>query len=203
MTFKKAFFLLTAVLGFALTQTTHAQSHGKASYYGKRAHGARMSDGTRYHKDSLTCAHKTLPFGTLLKVTNKANGKEVIVRVADRGPFVRGRVVDVSMAAAKQLGMVSSGVAHVMVEPVGHVDDPFINDRPTEMLAETGHGLPEPRYVDPATGESYTMAEWRERGNQERQRQLAEARRKNKPRYRILGTKLTAKAIKAPAARKK
>lgn len=73
----------------------HAQyvQRGKATYYSKRATGARTSSGERVHHDSLTCAHRTYPFGTKLKVTNPANGKSVIVKVTDRGPFARGRIM--------------------------------------------------------------------------------------------------------------
>lgn len=174
--------------------TATAQTHGKASYYGNGVHGHRTSDGSRYHKDSLTCAHRTLPFGTLLKVTNKNNGREVVVRVTDRGPFVKGRVVDLSMAAAKQLDMVSAGVAPVVVETVGHVNDKkqYAQAKQDEQKSDNRYALPEPRYIDPATGKSYTMTEWKERGEQIRQRNMAEMKRKAKPHYRILGTKLTA-----------
>ena len=94
------------------------QQTGKASFYSKRATGARTSNGERLHHDSLTCAHKTHPFGTLLKVTNPSNGKEVVVRVTDRGPFKRGRIIDLSWGAAKELGMLTQGVAMVKVEVV-------------------------------------------------------------------------------------
>ncbi len=66
----------------------------------------------------LTAAHRSLPFGTKVKVTNKRNGKSVIVRINDRGPFIRGRVIDVSKAAASNIGMVSSGTAHVCYQVV-------------------------------------------------------------------------------------
>lgn len=77
-----------------------------------------MSNGERYDRNAFTCAHRTLPFGTRLKITNPRNGKSVIVRVTDRGPFVRGRVVDLSYAAARELGTLASGVAYVKVELV-------------------------------------------------------------------------------------
>lgn len=77
-----------------------------------------MSNGERYDRNAFTCAHRTLPFGTRLKITNPRNGKSVIVRVTDRGPFVRGRVVDLSYAAARELGTLTSGVAYVKVELV-------------------------------------------------------------------------------------
>ena len=77
-----------------------------------------MSNGERYDRNAFTCAHRTLPFGTRLRITNPRNGKSVIVRVTDRGPFVRGRVVDLSYAAARELGTLASGVAYVKVELV-------------------------------------------------------------------------------------
>lgn len=104
------------------------QQTGKASFYSKRATGARTSNGERLHHDSLTCAHKTHPFGTLLKVTNPSNGKEVVVRVTDRGPFKRGRIIDLSWGAAKELGMLSQGVAMVKVEVVEKLHVPYKPD---------------------------------------------------------------------------
>ena len=100
------------------TLTIQAQSDGKASYYSNGLHGRKMSNGERYDCNAFTCAHRTLPFGTRLKITNPRNGKSVIVRVTDRGPFVRGRVVDLSYAAARELGTLASGVAYVKVELV-------------------------------------------------------------------------------------
>lgn len=89
---------------------------GKASYYAKKLSGRQTASGERLHHDSLTCAHRTYPFGTMLKVTNPANGKEVIVRVTDRGPYVKGRIIDLSVRAARELGIISQGIAPVIVE---------------------------------------------------------------------------------------
>ncbi len=86
-----------------------------ASYYGKGFHGRRTASGEVYNQYAMTCAHKTLPFQTLLKVTNPRNGKNVIVRVTDRGPFKRGRDLDLSYGAAKEIGMIASGVMKVEV----------------------------------------------------------------------------------------
>lgn len=111
-----------------------AQQRGKASFYSKRATGARTSSGERLHHDSLTCAHKTYPFGTLLRVKNPANGKEVIVRVTDRGPHSRGRIIDLSWGAARELGIINQGIALVEVEVLrkgGTV--PYRDDSPIEM----------------------------------------------------------------------
>lgn len=174
------------------------QQHGKASYYSNSLHGHRTSDGSRYHKDSLTCAHRTLPFGTLLKITNKKNGKEVIVKVTDRGPYCTGRVVDLSMAAARELGMVASGVAAVQVEKVGFSGkDGDIDDINRSYL------LPETRYLDPATGKYYSMQEWKKRADAQHKKLLAEQRKQKQPHYRILSTKLTAKNATKTSSYKK
>lgn len=90
---------------------------GKASYYGGRFHGRKTASGERFNKHRLTAAHRTLPFGTRIRVTNLANGREVVVRINDRGPFGRrGRVLDLSEAAAKKLDMIRRGVALVQIE---------------------------------------------------------------------------------------
>lgn len=89
---------------------------GKASFYAKKFSGRKTASGERLHHDSLTCAHRTYPFGTQLKVTNPANGKTVIVRVTDRGPYVKGRIIDLSVRAAREIGIISQGIAPVIVE---------------------------------------------------------------------------------------
>jgi len=101
-----------------LTSSVNAQGvqEGKASFYSKKFSGRKTASGERLHHDSLTCAHRTYPFGTLLKVTNPANGQSVIVRVTDRGPYVKGRIIDLSVRAAKELGIISQGIAPVIVE---------------------------------------------------------------------------------------
>ena len=82
---------------------------GVASYYGRRFHGRRTANGERFNMNAMTAAHKTLPFGTKVRVTNPRSGKSVIVRINDRGPFVRGREIDVSRRAAIELGLVQRG----------------------------------------------------------------------------------------------
>jgi rare lipoprotein A len=91
---------------------------GIASFYGRRFHGATTASGARYDMHALSCAHPSAPFGARLRVTDLETGRSVVVTVNDRGPFVRGRVVDVSLAAARLLGMVERGVARVRVERV-------------------------------------------------------------------------------------
>lgn len=92
---------------------------GIASYYAARFQGRPTASGERFDNGRLTAAHRTLPFGTRVRVTNLDNGRSVTVRVNDRGPFVKGRIIDLSVAAAKRLDMLRAGVARVRVEPVG------------------------------------------------------------------------------------
>ena len=99
---------------------------GKASFYAKSLSGRKTASGERLHSDSLTCAHRSYPFGTRLKVYNPANGRSVIVRVTDRGPFVRGRIIDLSWRAAKDLGIISQGVAVVTVQRASDIIVPFL-----------------------------------------------------------------------------
>jgi rare lipoprotein A len=89
---------------------------GIGSYYGNGHHGKRTASGERFNQGAMTAAHRTAAFGTNLRVTNLANGRSVVVRVNDRGPFVRGRVVDISSSAARQIGMQGRGLARVRVE---------------------------------------------------------------------------------------
>jgi rare lipoprotein A len=93
----------------------HPASSGVASFYSE---GQETANGEQFNPNELTAAHPTLPFGTRLRVTNVSTGRSVTVRVNDRGPFVHGRVVDVSYSAARQLGMLHAGVANVKLDVV-------------------------------------------------------------------------------------
>ncbi|SBV34897.1 Rare lipoprotein A [uncultured Sphingopyxis sp.] len=86
---------------------------GMASYYGNELAGNRTANGERFDPGQLTAAHRTLPFGSMVRVTNMSNGDSVIVRINDRGPFAHGRVIDISQAAAREIGMHRSGTARV------------------------------------------------------------------------------------------
>ena len=94
---------------------------GLASWYGPQFHGKLTSSREVFNMYDLTAAHRTLPFGTKVIVTNLKNGKSVIVKINDRGPFVRGRIIDLSYAAAKMLDMVAQGVVPVRIEVLGQV----------------------------------------------------------------------------------
>jgi rare lipoprotein A len=93
---------------------------GVASWYGKDFHGKKTSNGETYDMHAMTAAHKTLPLGVFVKVRNKENGQETIVRVNDRGPFVKNRVIDLSYSAAKTLGVDVKGTAPVRIEALGY-----------------------------------------------------------------------------------
>ena len=191
-------FLLTVISLFLFAGAEiMAQTVGDATYYGNKFHGRRTSDGSRYHKDSLTCAHRTLPFGTYLKVRNPKNGQEVVVKVTDRGPFRKGAIVDLSYAAAKEIGIVQAGVARVEVMEVAAPSG--------ENGGMGGSLLPELQLLDPVTGKYYTASEWAERGEKDRARAKVDGAKafrtrylsqtqKEQPRWRVLNDKMTAKA---------
>ena len=117
--------LASLVLLVVFMSTTTAQSFkqsGIASYYADKFVGRTTANGEKYKHNKLTAAHKTLPFGTMVKVKNLENGKEVVVRVNDRGPFVTGRIIDLSKSAAEKLDFVQKGIVRVEITTVGSAD---------------------------------------------------------------------------------
>jgi rare lipoprotein A len=120
-------FVIAGVVGIGVipgTSKSHASDtvrvaqsvSGPASWYGGKFHGRRTANGERFNKNELTAAHRSLPFGTRVRVTNQRNGRSVVVRINDRGPFVGNRVIDLSRAAAEAVGMLRSGVAPVQLD---------------------------------------------------------------------------------------
>lgn len=95
------------------------KERGMASWYGEDFHGRVTANGEIYDMEALTAAHRTLPFGTEVRVTNAENGRQIHVRINDRGPYLYGRMLDLSLAAARELGMVENGVAAVQIEVMG------------------------------------------------------------------------------------
>lgn len=89
---------------------------GKASYYAHKFHGRKTANGETFNMYAMTAAHRTLPFGTVVRVTNRANGRQVLVRINDRGPFIDGRIIDLSLGAAQRLDMIEAGVVPVKIE---------------------------------------------------------------------------------------
>ncbi len=103
-------------------QPVGAHIRGKASFYSEDFHGRKTSNGETFDMHALTCAHRTLPFNTWLDVKNIANGRTVVVRVNDRGPFVGDRIIDISLGAARELRMVETGVQEVDITIIGYAD---------------------------------------------------------------------------------
>ncbi len=114
--------ILTALMlltGCSSATTKKGESFkGKASWYGKGFQGKLTASGERYDMNKYTAAHKKLAFGTLVRVTNLSNGKSVVVKINDRGPYVRGRVIDLSKKSFSKIASIHSGVIHVKVEVI-------------------------------------------------------------------------------------
>ena len=153
MILKNKIITVVTTIAMLISFTAQAQTEsGKASFYSKKSSGRRTASGERLHHDSLTCAHRTYPFGTLLLVTNPENGKHVIVKVTDRGPYVKGRVIDLSMRAAKELGIMAKGIAPVLVEEFNPSIIPFkpaeIFSKPELDLSTTDEDASKPIWIE-------------------------------------------------------
>ncbi|WP_372831268.1 septal ring lytic transglycosylase RlpA family protein [Pontibacterium sp.] len=128
--FGKRYYILDSAQGY--------KQRGGASWYGKKFHGHATSNGEKYDMYAMTAAHKSLPIPTYVRVTNLKNGRQVIVRVNDRGPFHQGRIIDLSYAAASKLDMLRSGTAQVEVEAI----DPRSWQRSSSVIAAAPPVLP-------------------------------------------------------------
>lgn len=134
---KKIFLLVFLfVSSFYVFAAKVYKSSATASYYGKDFHGKKTSNGEVFNMNDLTCAHKSLPFDTILRVTNLSNGKTAKVRVNDRGPFVVGREIDLSTAAAKKLDMMNTGTAKVKIEILKMGPDTALSRQTAEKARE-------------------------------------------------------------------
>jgi rare lipoprotein A len=120
---KKALFLFSIIIFSSLLSAAQTE-RGKASYYADKFNGRKTANGEIFSNKEFTAAHRSLPFNTKVKVTNLDNGKTTIVRINDRGPFVKGRIIDVSRAAAIELNMLVAGVARVEIEVIKQETDP-------------------------------------------------------------------------------
>lgn len=118
---------------------------GRASWYGKAFHGRATTSGERYDMHEMTAAHKTLPIPSYVKVRNLDNGREVVVRINDRGPFHGDRIIDLSYAAAEKLGYVKRGIAHVQIEQIIPKAKKTPQKPSTEILAQFDN-LPEAQH---------------------------------------------------------
>ena len=131
-------FIIFVLTAFCITMNAQAETvfqQGKASYYGKAHHGKKTASGKRFNMHAMTAAHRSLPFGTQLKVTSKDTGKSVIVTINDRGPYAGGRILDLSQEAARQLGMIKQGVGVVTLEKM-KVKPDSVRRSSTERIEE-------------------------------------------------------------------
>lgn len=137
-TMKKIRLLLSCVMFVLSCTCMHPQSmiKGNASYYSDMLHGRKMSNGERYDRDSMTCAHLKFPFGTLLRVRNPFNNKEVVVEVTDRGPYSRRFVLDLSRAAARKLGILRAGFMPVEISIYVPDKVPFLLQAKEDRMPE-------------------------------------------------------------------
>lgn len=108
--------LFSSVLLLSSSCSPKLSQTGKASYYAKKFNGRRTASGEKFRSSKRTAAHRTLPFGTKVKVTNLKNGRSVKVKINDRGPFVAGRIIDLSRKAARKIGILDEGVGSVRIE---------------------------------------------------------------------------------------
>src|SRR5215510_12458534 len=134
---------------FVASRPAHSQpgQPAIASWYGPGFHGSPTASGEIYNQNALTAAHPTLPLGTPVEVTNLATGKSVRVRITDRGPFVRGRAIDLSHGAAQKLGMVNAGLSQVRIKPL---TGSRLGDRRSALSRPQPRLLRRPRQVNPA-----------------------------------------------------
>ena len=131
-------FIIFVLTAFCITMNAQAETvfqQGKASDYGKAHHGKKTASGKRFNMHAMTAAHRSLPFGTQLKVTSKDTGKSVIVTINDRGPYAGGRILDLSQEAARQLGMIKQGVGVVTLEKM-NVKQDSVRRSSTERIEE-------------------------------------------------------------------
>ena len=131
-------FIIFVLTAFCITMNAQAETvfqQGKASYYGKAHHGKKTASGKRFNMHAMTAAHRSLPFGTQLKVTSKDTGKSVIVTINDRGPYAGGRILDLSQEAARQLGVIKQGVSVVTLEKI-NVKQDSVRRSSTERIEE-------------------------------------------------------------------
>lgn len=155
----KGFILIASIL--ICHQAAYSQAEtGLASWYGPGLEANKTAGGERFNMDDLTAAHPSLPFNTHVKVTNLKNKKSVVVRINDRGPFIKKRIIDVSMEAARQLDIIHSGVTKVSVEVVNsEIAENIRFDSSIKSISKKSIGVPF-RVTRPLYKEAFAVSEW-------------------------------------------
>lgn len=164
--------IIFSIILMCLPTPADAQQKGKATFYTRKWDGRKTASGERLYNDSLVCAHKTHKFGTLLLVKNPANGKECVVKVIDRGPYVKGRIIDLSIRAARELGILTQGVAMVEVsvyhKPTEIPYEPEPMEIPEIEIETTNPGtgiIPQWQEEQPSRTDSVSIQQKREKGH--------------------------------------
>ncbi|MDK2792239.1 MAG: rare lipoprotein [Deferribacteres bacterium] len=119
-------YIIRGIKYYPLKSVKEFEQYGLASWYGKEEHGKLTATGEKFDMFDLTAAHKTLPLGSMVLVKNLENGKEVVVRINDRGPFVKGRIIDLSYKGAEELGFAGKGLAKVKIELLSENPDTYV-----------------------------------------------------------------------------
>jgi len=164
---KTVFFISLLILTAAITalpltaESEIIKLEANASYYGEEFNGRPTSSGEIFDMNAMTAAHKTLPFGTMLEVTNLANGKKVVVRVNDRGPFVPDRELDISKGAAKALDMLATGTARVSIRKIDGIDAAAANASTTATVTAANPATNAATPITATPAASSVTSQWR------------------------------------------
>lgn len=150
-------YMIAGEMYYPLESGDGFMEEGVASWYGPGFHGQKTANGEVYNQKAMTAAHKTLPIPTLVSVKNLENGKEAIVRINDRGPFSKGRIIDLSEAAAHKVGMVDKGTARVKITVLSESSDCYVADGKEVKIDEGDFAVQIAAFIDPANAEDLVM----------------------------------------------
>ncbi len=190
MKLRTLFILVSFCSAMLMSAQQDYRATGIASYYGKALHGRKTSSGERFDMYKMTCAHRTLPFGTILNVRDIKTGRSVQVRVTDRGPFGRGRIVDLSLAAARELGIESRGIAQVEVT----ISQPEKKEEEAPLRMPNTERRHELQLFDPITGDYYAVSDWN--NIEKHPEREAELQRRAQNHWHVLQNKMSAAVLK-------
>ena len=190
MKLRTLFILVSFCSAMLMSAQQDYRATGIASYYGKALHGRKTSSGERFDMYKMTCAHRTLPFGTILNVRDIKTGRSVQVRVTDRGPFGRGRIVDLSLAAARELGIESRGIAQVEVT----ISQPEKKEEEAPLRMPNTERRHELQLFDPITGVYYAVSDWN--NIDKHPEREAELQRRAQNHWHVLQNRMSAAVLK-------
>ena len=190
MKLRTLFILVSFCSAMLMSAQQDYRATGIASYYGKALHGRKTSSGERFDMYKMTCAHRTMPFGTILNVRDIKTGRSVQVRVTDRGPFGRGRIVDLSLAAARELGIESRGIAQVEVT----ISQPEKKEEEAPLRMPNTERRHELQLFDPITGDYYAVSDWN--NIEKHPEREAELQRRAQNHWHVLQNKMSAAVLK-------